>query len=76
MNADLGAWVLPRCTPADQNEEAGKRFQSLKTLAKALKIEDCDNLLSRHHDALADAEMAFLIYAAVLDYEAVANSPQ
>ena len=66
MNADLGGWALPRLSKDVQKVAVGKRFLPLANMAAALKIPQYDDLLSRHHDASADAEVAFLIYAAAL----------
>jgi len=70
MNADLGGWVLPRLPKEAQNEHVGKRFQSVTTMVEALKVEGSDNFLTHHHDAESDAQAAFLIYTAALNYAA------
>ena len=67
MNAELGGWGIPRLSKQKQTETTGNRFVSLATTAGALNIDGCDDLLARHHDAGADAEVAFLIYAAMLN---------
>ena len=66
MNKDLAGWVLPHVSKADQRGEIEKEFLSLKTVAEALHIPDRDRLLAKHHNAGADAEAAFQVYATVL----------
>ena len=66
MNPELGSWLIPHLTKEKQTDTIGNRFVSLSTTAAALKIEGAAELLKRHHDACADAEVAFLIYAAML----------
>ena len=67
MNAELGGWAIPRLSKQKQTETIGNRFVSLVTTAVALNIDGCDDLLARHHDANADAEIAFRIYATMLN---------
>ena len=68
MNPELGSWVIPRLSKEKQTSAIGNRFVSLPSTATALNIERCEELLARHHDACADAEVAFLIYAAMLKH--------
>ena len=70
MNVDLCDWALPLLARERQGSELGKRFLQLGTVAAALQIPDCIELLEQHHEAGADAMAAAQIYAAVLQYAA------
>ena len=66
MNRDLGGWMLPQVCEDEQRYLIGNDFLSLKTVSKALRIPDSEQILAQHHNAEADAEAACKIYATVL----------
>ena len=66
MNRDLGGWGLPQVSKSSQRSEIEKAFLSMKTVAEALQVPDHAKLLAQHHNAGADSEVVFQIFAAVL----------